>query len=99
QAKGDKMPSATNFERVTGKNELVKALNDALAYCDAVYAETGDANFTTLVTVSGAEGKQTPRGMVLMFNVTHDNEHYGNLVVYMRLKGHVPPSTARATAK
>jgi uncharacterized damage-inducible protein DinB len=24
-------------------------------------------------------------------------EHYGNIVVYMRLKGHVPPSTARAT--
>jgi hypothetical protein len=23
-------------------------------------------------------------------------EHYGNIVVYMRLKGHVPPSTARA---
>lgn len=23
-------------------------------------------------------------------------EHYGNLVVYMRLKGHVPPSTADA---
>jgi uncharacterized damage-inducible protein DinB len=30
-----------------------------------------------------------------MFNTTHNNEHYGNIVVYMRLKGHVPPSTAR----
>jgi uncharacterized damage-inducible protein DinB len=36
--------------------------------------------------------------MVLMFNTTHNEEHYGNLVVYMRLKGHVPPSTARAAA-
>jgi hypothetical protein len=33
-----------------------------------------------------------------MFNTTHNNEHYGNVVVYMRLKGLVPPSTARATA-
>jgi hypothetical protein len=24
------------------------------------------------------------------------NEHYGNIVVYLRLKGQVPPSTARA---
>ena len=41
---------------------------------------------------------QTPtiRGAVLMFNVTHNNEHYGNIVVYLRLKGQTPPSTARA---
>jgi len=32
---------------------------------------------------------------VLMFNTTHNNEHYGNMVVYMRLKNDVPPSTAR----
>ena len=38
----------------------------------------------------------TSRGLVLMFNTTHNNEHYGNLVVYLRLKGKVPPSTARA---
>ena len=31
-----------------------------------------------------------------MFNTTHNNEHYGNLIVYLRLKGLVPPSTARA---
>jgi hypothetical protein len=35
------------------------------------------------------------RGMMLLDNISHDNEHYGNLVTYMRLKGHVPPSTAR----
>jgi uncharacterized damage-inducible protein DinB len=29
-----------------------------------------------------------------MFNIAHNNEHYGNLVVYMRLRGRVPPSTA-----
>jgi uncharacterized damage-inducible protein DinB len=35
---------------------------------------------------------------VLMFNVAHNNEHYGNIVVYMRLRGKVPPSTARVGA-
>jgi uncharacterized damage-inducible protein DinB len=80
------------------KAALVKALNDALAYCDGAYDGTTDANFTTLVSVAAPSKEQTPRGMILMFNTTHDEEHYGNLVVYMRLKGHVPPSTARATA-
>jgi uncharacterized damage-inducible protein DinB len=34
----------------------------------------------------------------LMGNLTHDWEHYGNLVTYLRLKGLVPPSTERAQA-
>ena len=38
-------------------------------------------------------------GAVLVFNTTHNNEHYGNMVVYMRLKGRVPPSTARTQQK
>ena len=27
--------------------------------------------------------------------VMHGNEHYGNLVTYMRIKGIVPPSSAQ----
>jgi uncharacterized damage-inducible protein DinB len=99
-AKGERSPSTTNVERLTDKDAIVKALNDSLAYCDGVYAETNDANFQTQVAVAApGGGKQTARGTVLMFNTTHNNEHYGNIVVYMRLKGHVPPSTARTIAK
>jgi hypothetical protein len=29
----------------------------------------------------------------LLGNVTHDWEHYGNLVTYLRIKGLVPPSS------
>jgi hypothetical protein len=28
-----------------------------------------------------------------MSNNSHNNEHYGNLVTYMRVKGIVPPSS------
>ena len=41
---------------------------------------------------------QAGRGAVLIFNTTHNTEHYGNIVVYLRLKGQTPPSTARAQA-
>jgi uncharacterized damage-inducible protein DinB len=44
----------------------------------------------------GNAATETVRGAVLVFNTTHNNEHYGNMVVYMRLKGHVPPSTANS---
>jgi uncharacterized damage-inducible protein DinB len=99
QAKGAPMPTTTNFEGVAEKAVLVKALNDALAYCDAVYQSTTDADFNQPVTINGFPGMNpkttTSRGAVLMFNTTHNNEHYGNLIVYLRLKGKVPPSTAR----
>jgi uncharacterized damage-inducible protein DinB len=99
QAKEDKSPATTNYEQLTDKAALVKALNDSLAYCDEVYSATTDANFTRPVQMQGGLGMaatSTVRGAILMFNTTHNNEHYGNIVVYMRLKGHVPPSTANA---
>jgi threonine dehydrogenase-like Zn-dependent dehydrogenase len=34
----------------------------------------------------------------LIGNIAHDNEHYGNLVTYLRLKGFVPPSSERKGA-
>jgi uncharacterized damage-inducible protein DinB len=97
QAKGEKSPATANYEKATDKAVLVKALDESLAYCDAVYSGTTDSNFNQLVKVAGPDaGRETARGAVLIFNTTHNNEHYGNMVVYMRLKGHVPPSTARA---
>ncbi len=99
EAKGEKPPTRTNYEKVADKAALVKALHDALAYCDESYQATTDANFGQAVKIdalAGVPGADTVRGAVLMFNVAHNNEHYGNLVVYMRLKGHVPPSSARA---
>ena len=102
QARGAPMPPVQNLEKVAGKDALVKVLNESLAYCDDAYNTTTDANFTQATKVSGpgpGGGTPTTRGLILRFNTTHNNEHYGNLVVYMRLKGRVPPSTARVQKK
>jgi len=99
QARGERPPSTTNYEPVADREALLKALNDSLAYCDAAYKETTDANFAQPVKASGpgrGAERDTTRGAVLIFNTAHNNEHYGNLIVYMRLKGRVPPSTVRA---
>ena len=96
-AKGEAMPVMQNFERtITDKPGMVKVLGEALAYCDGVFKETTDANVNQAVKVTGPGGAgQTTRGQVLMFSTTHNNEHYGNVILYLRLKGIVPPSTAR----
>ena len=90
--KGEKDPNTQDFEKVTGKAGLVKALNDSIAYCDAVYAGMTDAQATGMVKMFGEDSS---RAAGLNSNVTHDSEHYGNIVTYLRMKNLVPPSSAR----
>jgi len=97
-AKGETPPSNIGLIKAGENTVLAKALDDSLAYCDEVYASTTDANVNQLVKIP-APGGQTARGSVLLFNTTHNNEHYGNLILYLRLKGQVPPSTARVQKK
>lgn len=38
-------------------------------------------------------GRDRANLTVLWANISHSNEHYGNVVTYVRLKGVVPPSS------
>src|SRR6201984_2234301 len=92
EAAGEKSPAAADdYEPIADKAALVKALNDSLVYCDRVYAATTDANFmqpVQIAHVNGMGSTHTVRGAVLTYDTAHNNEHYGNLAIYMRLKGH-----------
>jgi uncharacterized damage-inducible protein DinB len=91
-AKGDK-PSMADAEKLTTKAELVAALAKAVAYCDEVYGAMTDEKALALIKAGRAD---MPAGALLFRNISHTNEHYGNLVTYLRMKGLVPPSTERA---
>jgi uncharacterized damage-inducible protein DinB len=93
-AKGEPNPNKDDFQKnAITKAAIQKALADVFAYCDTVYGTMTDARAMELIT-SGTS--QAPRAGRLIGNLTHVNEHYGNLVTYMRIKGYVPPSTERA---
>ena len=94
RGKGEDNPNKVDFEKtLTSKADLVKALNDATAYCDGVYGGMTDAAAMEMVKTGQT---LAPKVRFLITNISHDNEHYGNFVTYMRLKGLVPPSTERA---
>jgi uncharacterized damage-inducible protein DinB len=76
------------------KAEIVAALKEAFAYCDAAYGDLTDAKAPEIVQFFGM---RVTRLGAMDFNVAHNLEHYGNLVTYMRLKGIVPPSSAPRT--
>jgi len=87
---GEKSPSPGIEKTKTTKAELTSALNDAFAYCGRAYDALTDASANETVKAFGQERNKLG---VLWFNASHNLEHYGNLVVYMRLKGIVPPSS------
>ena len=72
------------------KAELVAALRASDALCDAAFQSLTDANATERVPIWGAS---KPRLSGLYSLAFHGDEHYGNLVTYMRLKGVVPPTS------
>jgi uncharacterized damage-inducible protein DinB len=82
-----KTPSAASK---TTKADLVAALKDSFDTCDAAYAALNETNAND--TVPSFRGP-APRLAVLAFNVAHDNEGYGSMAVYLRLKNIVPPSS------
>jgi uncharacterized damage-inducible protein DinB len=76
---------------MTTKAQLTKGLQDAFAVCDKVIAGMTDAQAAE--TTKFFIGGQSTRGMIIAFNTSHNMEHYGNLVTYLRLNKMVPPST------
>ena len=75
----------------TSKADIMAALKDAFAECDKAYDSLTDANASE--TVQTGRGQRTKMG-ALTGNTAHDNEQYGMMTVYMRLKGVLPSSSA-----
>jgi len=93
-ARGEEPPHAEDaFEQsVTSRDEIIKVLGESLVYCDEAFEAATDMSLAGSVAqpFGGGEG---PRAAVLLGNIGHLNEHYGNLVTYFRIKGIVPPSS------
>jgi uncharacterized damage-inducible protein DinB len=76
------------FEKLKTKAEIIKALKDSFveahAYVDSITAENA-----FVMTASG-----THAGMAA-FGLAHMMDHYGQLVVYLRMNGIVPPASRK----
>lgn len=86
-----------SFEKLfTDKAAVVQMVKDGFAYCDDAFAKLTDESLLGMVTMgTGPNTRQVARGTRLTMAVVHGNEHYGNLVTYMRMKGIVPPSSSQ----
>jgi uncharacterized damage-inducible protein DinB len=83
-ALGDPPRGEDEIEKTkTTKTELLAALRASTEYCGRAYAQT-DAAAQQRTQLFGQERS---RLAALGINATHNAEHYGNLVTYMRMNG------------
>jgi DinB family protein len=83
-------PKSIDAKTLKTKADVVSALKDSFAACDAVIDNMTDADAVTMVAGRGSPRPKLAVGFGL---VAHDIEVYGYICVYMRLKGIVPPSS------
>ncbi len=84
---------------LTAKADIVKAMNDTFTFCDVYFTNMTDDQLKNGTYQSSA----TRAGQTISLDVpyisavssllAHNNEMYGYMSVYMRLKGLVPPSS------
>jgi uncharacterized damage-inducible protein DinB len=95
QAIGEANPAKDIEKTKTSKADLVAALKDGVAYCNKAFDSMTDTKGSEMVKLFNFNlAKLT----VFSINTAHTDEHYGNMVTYLRLKGIVPPTSENQPA-
>ncbi len=74
------------IEKLSSKAEIIQALKDSLTQAHAFIDGTTAQN-AFVMTANGT------RGGMAAFGIAHMMDHYGQLVVYLRMNGIVPPAS------
>lgn len=98
-AKGEKAgPEDLSPAKYKTKADVVKVLRESFEAGAAVIGQFTDAQLSEVVKSPFGNTLVTRAGY-WWFEIRHATEHYGQMVVYLRLNGIVPPATARAQAR
>jgi uncharacterized damage-inducible protein DinB len=78
--------------KLTNKDDVVKALKDSYAFAQqAVKTITPGNAFDKIAAVDGTDTRVSIAALCL----AHTNDHYGQMVVYLRLNGIIPPASRK----
>ena len=89
---GDNLGSNDRFNSLKSRDEIVKALRESYDYGAKVWA--GLTEEKALEMIEGRGGQKVQRWSAILGVIQDNMNHYGNLVVYARLNGVVPPRSA-----
>jgi len=74
------------------KDDYVAYLKAAIAYSHKAIQSLTSQNLTGMVKSAFGEG-QVPRASMATISVWHSFDHYGQMVVYARMNGIIPPAS------
>jgi uncharacterized damage-inducible protein DinB len=80
-------------ESIKTKAEIIQYLKESFALGHKAIATLTEKNATDLIPFRGSN---LPRLDLAFYALTHDNEHYGQMVVYLRMCGIIPPASVPA---
>ena len=89
---GDKFDASMVPSDTADKDAVVAGLKASFERCDKAYTALTDATAVDLVPMGA--NKRSRIGMA-WGNVSHDNEQYAILSLYLRLKGLAPPTSEK----
>lgn len=76
------------IEKLTSKDDIVKALKDSFAVAHKYVAGITDEN-AFVTTKNGTRAGQAA------FGIAHFMDHYGQICVYLRMNGIIPPASRK----
>ena len=79
-------------DSVTTKSQIVDYMKGAFAFGHKALQSINEKNEMELVPANGP-GRKMPRIAAATFMMYHNFDHYGQMVVYLRMNGLVPPAS------
>lgn len=83
-------PDMQAVKNMKTKAQLVQGLKDSFAFAHKAIATLDEDN--ALEVVKPVDGVDTRAG-IMLFATVHMNDHFGQMVEYLRMNGIVPPSS------
>jgi uncharacterized damage-inducible protein DinB len=81
-----------SLAKLTSKDDIVKALKDAFAFAQQATATITPEN--AFEEVAERDGTNT-RASITAFSIGHTENHYGQMVEYLRMNGIIPPASRK----
>ncbi len=102
-AGGETLGDPKRFDKLKGRAEILKTLKESYDHGTKVLAAMTNEQANDIISIppqapTGLRGLKRARWAIVLAVMIDNMDHYGNLVVYSRLNGIVPPKTAERDA-
>ena len=82
--------SRADIEKLSSRDDILQAMKDSFAYAHQAIATITPSN-----AFADLDGKGTTRAGMAAYCLEHTNDHYGQMVEYLRMNGIIPPASRK----